>query len=346
VFGRDASDEELLAVAQHYGFPTTLLDFSRSLRVAAFFATHRQSGHDEAIGIIYYMRADRGELAARGDLGARLSLGSFSLLNAARLHVGDVHVIEPELKVDDNRIERQQARFLADYHVHDLQQVAIDRLRFRQRPGVIFEDPARMVTATDLLQPDSPLAKLANDVRGAADARRRRPLSVGLASARLPVNPLVGSDGAHLFAHLRQAGDFFDDLRDFLDSKTLAEVTSIFDDYFSAARVNADAGESLGPATAARPTAVPIAVAVDRLAYATGTDGARLWATIFPELKPGPGDDLYGEPREAPLEVLETPGERVAVACALFLAAWEHLQHVGGSVARGLVLNARMALKP
>jgi hypothetical protein len=215
-------------------------------------------------------------------------------------------------------------------------------LRFRQRSGDVFEDPARGVTAAQLLPPDSPVDRLATQINATATAPARQPFNAGLASARLPINPLVGSDGAHLFAHVRSAADLFDDLRALLDDETLAEVADIFDDYFSAARTNADVGESL-TAGSAEPTVVPIAAAVDRLARVTGTDEARLWATIFPQLKPGPGDDLYGKPRVAPL-ALESAEERIAVACALFLAAWEHLQHVGGTAARRLVLTARMTL--
>ena len=36
----DLSDGQFLAIAQHFGMPTPLLDFTRSVRVAAFFATH------------------------------------------------------------------------------------------------------------------------------------------------------------------------------------------------------------------------------------------------------------------------------------------------------------------
>ena len=49
--GRNYDDVEALAIAQHYKFQTPLLDFSKNLRVAAFFASHppKQSG----CGVLY-----------------------------------------------------------------------------------------------------------------------------------------------------------------------------------------------------------------------------------------------------------------------------------------------------
>jgi hypothetical protein len=34
------NDDAMLAIAQHYGLPTNLVDFTTNPRVAAFFATH------------------------------------------------------------------------------------------------------------------------------------------------------------------------------------------------------------------------------------------------------------------------------------------------------------------
>jgi FRG domain len=337
------SDEELLAIAQHYGFPTPLLDFTRSFAVGAFFATHRMIGSsDEAIGIVYYIKQTRAEFAAERGLRSRLNVGAFSLLDAARLRFGDVHVIEPRLRDVDNRISRQRGVFLAGYQVRDLQQVSIDRLRFRQRPGEIFEDPSRGITAAKLLPPDSPIEILARDVRARA-GRRRRTLNAGLASARLPANPLIGSDGAQLFAQVRAAADFFDELRELVPAETIDALAVIFDDYFRAARARADVDEALNLA-APTPGTPPIVTATDALANLTGTDADRLWAAVFRELKPGPADDFLGEPRAAPLDA-QTADERLAFACALFLAAWEHLQFVGGTAGRRLLKSARSVLR-
>ena len=47
---KNLSELKLLAIAQHYGFYTHLLDFSRNLEVAAYFATYSQ--HPARIGAI------------------------------------------------------------------------------------------------------------------------------------------------------------------------------------------------------------------------------------------------------------------------------------------------------
>ena len=172
--------------------------------------------------------------------------------------------------------------------------------------------------------------------------RRRPELNPTLAVSRLPSNPLIGSDGAHLFAQMREAREFFDLLRGTLDAPTLEAMAGIFDDYFAGARANADVGESL-ELTSSEPATVPIALAVDALAELTGTNRERLWATVLAELDPGPGEDLDWHPSAQPFEPA-TDGERLALACALFLAAWEHLRFVRGTAARGLLMDARLVL--
>jgi len=49
--------KKLAAIAQHYGVPTYLLDFSRNPRVAAFFATHTEVPPAEGLGCIYCLRS-------------------------------------------------------------------------------------------------------------------------------------------------------------------------------------------------------------------------------------------------------------------------------------------------
>jgi hypothetical protein len=340
----DPSEEELLAIAQHYGFWTPLLDFTRSFAIGAFFATVRPSGTwDDAIGVIHYMSSTRSEFAAEEGLVDRLRIGTFSVLDAARLRFGDLHVVEPQLRDVDNRIGRQRGLFVAGYEVRDLQQVSIDRLRFRQHPGEVFEDPSRGVVAAMLLQPDSPIQSLADEVCARARGRRRM-LNAGLASARLMAYPLIGSDGAQLFAQVRAAADFFDELRELVPPKTVDALATIFDDYFRAARARADVAEALNSqAPKAEAPTPPIVTAIDELAALTGTHADRLWAAVFHELKPGPADDFLDEPRVSPLEV-ESADDRLAFASALFLAAWEHLQFVGGTAARRLLESARSAL--
>lgn len=231
--------------------------------------------------------------------------------------------------------------FHRGYQVRDLQNIAIDRLYFRQRPGEIFEDPSRGITAAHLLPPDSPIEELASDLRGQAQGRRRL-LNTGLASARIPGNPIIGSHGALLFAQRTNAGKFLDTLRESHNLETVDAIADIFDRYFAAARARADVNEA-PDANSSSPGTLPIATAADALADLTGTDRDQLWATIFEQLAPGPAEKVPGKPTAPPLE-LTTAGERLAVVCALFLAAWEHLQFIRGSAARDLLMSASAVL--
>ena len=47
------SDDEIFAIAQHYGLPTNFVDFTHSVDVAAFFATHGFTTGDSHQGVIY-----------------------------------------------------------------------------------------------------------------------------------------------------------------------------------------------------------------------------------------------------------------------------------------------------
>lgn len=49
--------KKLAAIAQHYGVPTYLLDFSRNPRVAAFFATHTELPPADGLGCIYCLQS-------------------------------------------------------------------------------------------------------------------------------------------------------------------------------------------------------------------------------------------------------------------------------------------------
>jgi hypothetical protein len=167
-------------------------------------------------------------------------------------------------------------------------------------------------------------------------------LNAGLASARIPGNPIIGSDGALLFGQLIDAGRFLDTIRDSQKVEIVDAIADIFDRYFAASRARADVNEA-PDAYSASPATLPIAAATDALADLTGTDRDRLWATIFDQLAPGPAEDLLGKPAATPLEIT-TAGEQLAVACALFLAAWEHLQFIRGSAARRLLLSASSVL--
>jgi hypothetical protein len=240
----------------------------------------------------------------------------------------------------ENRIARQHGVFVAGYDTRNLQEVSIDRIRFYQRPGEVFEDPSYGITRDVLYTPDSRLLDLAEKIK--ADVRPKR-LLPDIAAARLPGNPIIGCQGVALFAQIRAADDFFAALRQATTPEMLSQISRIFDAYFTGARAHADVNETIDP-TSNEPTTIPLAVAATALAELTGTDESSLWATAYRELAPDLVVSLTGTPR-GPTLVPGTDAERLALACALFLTAWQHLQHVHGATGRRLVQQASRLLQ-
>lgn len=346
LFGGELSEEDMLAIAQHYGFPTPLLDYTRSLPIAAFFATYdaRKLPPDrEQIGVIYHLNFNRKEL---GPNARAIGLGNFSLLEGARLKVGTLQLIEPQLPDEDDRIARQQGLFVAGFHPRDLGHVAIDRIYFHQIPGETFEDPAAGITEARLLPDSSPVAKLAGEVKERFKSKGAPKVHSLLGATRLPEDALIGSRGALLYAQVHDARQFFAQLRQFVSNRPeradlLAQLEKVFADYFQQSQVLALIGE-LPTADEKQPALDPLYEAVSRLAELCGISKGELWNSIQPQLMPGSGDldQVFTDEGSVPA----ADGERIALACALYLVSWEHLQHVNGELARALVHRAEIVL--
>lgn len=124
---------EFLAIAQHYGFPTSLLDFSLNLEVAAYFAT--AGARPDAIGVIYafFEKEFRDLQNPFAELGIEL--------RKARDILGDQAL--PDLAMCETaapRIVEQEGVFinLRENSIVTLQRECIDRFYFRQSAARIY----------------------------------------------------------------------------------------------------------------------------------------------------------------------------------------------------------------
>ena len=211
LFGKNLDGASLLAIAQHFGFPTTLLDYTRSLRIAAYFATAAArylSPDEEVIGVIYHMKPVDGE-GVEENPGIEFGL---PLRELAGIHVGKINVVEPDIPDEDNRIRRQQGLFVSGFQPRDLQNVAIDRIHFRQLPGEVFEDACAKIEEKHLLPDRTAVTALTRQIRVGYEKRARVPIAPLIGSARLPEDGIIGSAGSLLSSQLEIGRRFFETL--------------------------------------------------------------------------------------------------------------------------------------
>ena len=340
LFEGEIDEESLLAVAQHFGFPTPLLDFTESFRIAAFFATlgaARLREDDAAIGVIFFHTSppDKGLVSDRQD--------KISLVDLAGIRVGTLHLIRPNLPHVDDRIQRQHGVFLAGYRARDLQAVSIDRIYFRQHPGVTFEDPASGVSRDQLLPDNTALATFAEEVR--RHARNKFPgVSHLLGATPISDSNVVGSAGAHLFWHLHFGQRYLTDLKqqaDQIGANSLANaIQTTVNQYFSFAHVEAGSSE-IPDGQRAGTRLVPIQNAIAALESAAGLSTDEIWKMLKDQLPKGfeSGGHIHAEVPEN-----WTASAHLAFSCAMFCIAWEHLRTAPGLRAQELVQSAMMYL--
>lgn len=136
--GHDVTDEEGVAIVQHYSLEantaTWLIDFTWDPFVALFFAS--DGGEDEDIGVISY-----------------LGVGEWDRFSAGgKNRIGAIRVIEPE---GIPRIKAQRAAFVDTSHPDLFEQFVPHSLYFKQKPGVSFKDTTRdPPVARSLMYPD------------------------------------------------------------------------------------------------------------------------------------------------------------------------------------------------
>lgn len=127
--GEDSSESVCIAIAQHYGILSPLIDLTRTAWVALFFAS--QEGKDGDIGIVQcFFLSELEEL--------------FQVDNAS---FGDFHIVQADFVT---RIKNQKGFFLRlPGHRLDKQNVPFT-VRFKQHEGLLFEDEDLKVTNSHL----------------------------------------------------------------------------------------------------------------------------------------------------------------------------------------------------
>jgi hypothetical protein len=387
--GGSTDDESLLAIAQHFGMPTHLLDFSRSPRVAAFFATGGDvpsfAPTEQMIGQIYCLRADDSDVLfdagganrsertynttqssiALGSLGGALGLAIEGL---AGIHFGNLKVIEPKLPPKEDRIQRQLGVFIEKFDAVHLLKARMKIFCFRQRPGIRFEDTGAGIDRATLLPDDTGLAQLADSIRNAwsSESKPNSETSNSPAIANIALDPalaplvisrptIVGSMGAALGVQVERGETFLRTLASYLEKAGpkdwISEIKGIFLRYFEDCSTHARLGEQ----NPTRQTldgfdgrvfiSAALSDAIKRLAQWAEVNPTLLANSLLPELD-GPPSIFSDEPnpRRTPTLIATEPRHRIVLACGCYLAAWEHLRHVGGMRARDLTMKATRLL--
>jgi hypothetical protein len=337
VFGKRLDQKSLLAIAQHFGFPTPLLDFTTSFKIAAFFATlgaESMKDEDKITGVIYYIR--KGEsLNNLKDPGRHLGL---SILDLAGINFGNLDIIEPDIPDEDNRIKRQEGVFISDFSTADLNGVAIDKKFFVQQKGEVFRDDIFGVSEKKLLPDKTLVSEQAKKIKNSHKPKKTYSL---LGNTKLYKPSIVGSNGALLYAYIKDSDEYFNTLNKYVE-KNLSEndrsfIQGLFIGYFTDVRKASDVGDLASPEPEVEATR-PIAQVVEKLSNWAGCEEPSLWQVVRDEMAEGFSEFRRHSEylRQDKLEP-KSYKERVALICIYYFVAWEYIVNVDGIRGKDLI---------
>jgi hypothetical protein len=344
------NDDQKLAIAQHYGMPTPLLDYTRSMEIAAFFATgcgNLPPQSDQDIGVIYYVGADK-------PLAEPAVSNAVDFTKEAGFQFGELTSIEVPLSEQNNRIARQQGVFIRGFDSNDLQRLRSGVLYFRHESNEAYVDDSMGITPEDLLNPDEVLQQLADRLKDASTSDAiPLTLSPVLSSVKWPSDNLFGSLGLSLLANLTNAQNFLNELvteAENVESELAEKLRNILIHHFSAARIAARTAEVGAPTPQGDATEELIRSPVDdipddvddsisQLAHLADIEPVaflRRFRNLRPYFQNHEDDPLLTPP--------ESSMKGIAEAAALFIIGLEHLRIVRGDVSMKLFSRARLRL--
>jgi hypothetical protein len=348
LIGRQLNDDERLAIAQHYGMPTALLDYTRSLGIAAFFATGSGDASvlkEGDVGVIYYMSPT--ELPVVPDATET----SFDFPSAAGIRPGRLRTIEPQLPDAENRIARQKGLFFEGFDSRDLQRMSLGVVYFRQRAGEAFEDPRLGITRNRLLTPDAKLEQLASSITS-----HRPRLSKRLLAARIPGDNIIGALGISLPEVLSQSQDFLNEAARVtaqIAPELWLSIEAILTRHLNESRIKARTDDISASGTLTTVDEGDIVYILDEVDQSLEELAAladlrrdalmrllrRHRPVLGPEMEPTPVDESIDLPSVE-------PKVRVVTAVAIFVVGLEYLRTVRGEMAIRYMEKAADALDP
>jgi hypothetical protein len=327
--------------------PTPLLDYTRSIATAAFFATG--SGRPSkagSIGIVYYLDTRHPAV-----LSATSDSAGIDFTTATGVRIGHLSIIEPKLPESENRIARQKGLFIDGFDSRQLQRTASGAIYFRQS-GEAFIDTERGITRERLLAPDAALQKLADEIAD-APPKPRASLSGRLADTRMPGTDIFGTLGLSLPRNLFWAQDFLNTAAEEAERQEKGlwpAIRAILDAHLDEARTAAATADRGAPSDPVMHRARTGQVHAFDDVDASLSELERIAAlkpgvlrTHFASRRP---HKLYNgaRPGDAPAAVA-TPKARLAYTVGMFLVGLEYMRTVGGATAHQYFQRATNMIK-